>query len=190
MPRQEESGSTLKRLLNMIAYHIEPLKTEDIDGPVMSEELREVAAQLPIDTMLLDNQMAEQSGLFAYAATGEELWGSLTDTYTFEAKVIKATVDREIRQRNTRNRTTVTEPAIAAEVQLDERYKSAMLRALDADAIHRVYRALTRALRDRKDMLVGIASNKRAQLNAEGLHIGEQGARHVVKRSQHKHKSR
>jgi len=124
---------------------------------------RDVEEELKIDPNDIDQEFQDQSGKFAWWAT----LASLAEyNYLRKRQARKEKeADQYVQLRRLAEATgkRVTEKQLEAQLTLDPEVKALVLQELEAQKQFSILSAITQAFRQRKDMLVSLGSNLRAE---------------------------
>jgi len=132
----------------------------EIVRPNFKEELR--CAEETINENLRD-----QPSFYAYYAVLAELADEALSEAKLALEMTESSLDAEVREEMTRVGTKTTETAIRGKIVLKESYVAAvsLVNSLKKDV--GILKAIKEAFNHRKDMLVTLASNMRAQADPE-----------------------
>ena len=146
-------------------------KKSELDYYVDVSQFRKETAVFEHD---LDKCMIEQPGLRAYygaqAAHAEAQHARLKAKFD----VIEATLYNEHRAKLSVSAEKVTEKLIENAVKTDPRWIKVKSRVIEAETIANINRALVDSLRDRKDMLIQLGSDRREEFKGKTRIIAEQ----------------
>ena len=159
-----------EEIIRMIANRVK-------DAPA-EKALKQIADRLRINEDDLNREMADQPGLYAYAAVGDVYWDSQADDVRLARKTYEAALDKAIRSDTAVKGGKITEAAIAKEIANNKRHQELEAEELEHRATSKIFRAIAQALRDRKDMLISIGANRRAELDATEMKINDAHVRH------------
>jgi len=128
---------------------------------------------IEIDPSDLDAEFVEQPRKFAWWAMVCELAKDQLARRKYDMEKLYAKVDADKRMDAVKNKVKKTERMIENEVITDKRYQQAMLKFLDAKKQHGILYAGKQAFEQRKEMLISLGANYRAEGNADPVLLQE-----------------
>lgn len=123
--------------------------------------------ELKLAEETINDDLKNQPALYAFYAVMHEAAESELADCKLALETVEALVDEKIRVGFAAAGTKVTETMIANKVHLEEEYQNAVIALNKAKAQSGKLRAIKEAFVHRKDMLVTLASNMRAQADPE-----------------------
>jgi hypothetical protein len=152
----------------------------DLDGVVHKGALQD---DLPINESNITAEFIVQPELFAWWATVMELAKDLVAREKYRLDRLYAITDHNVRKFYNDNKQKVTEKIVENEVITDEEYQKAKLEYLEAKKQLGLLLAGKEAMVQRKDMLISIGANMRAQDGVSNPGILKGAARDTARRA-------
>jgi hypothetical protein len=136
---------------------------------VLGDEVQELNpdAELKLSEEDINENLKNQPSLYAFYAVMYEAAESELADRKFALETLEAVLDEHVRAEAATAGTKVTETMIANRIRLNEDYQNAVIALNQAKAQSGKLRAIKEAFVHRKDMLVTLASNMRAQADPE-----------------------
>jgi len=128
---------------------------------------------IEIDPSDLDAEFVEQPRKFAWWAMVCELAKDQLARRKYDLEKLYAVVDADRRMDAVKSKVKKTERMIENEVITDKRYQQAKLDMLDAKRQHGILYAGKQAFEQRKEMLISLGANYRAEGNADPVLLQE-----------------
>lgn len=145
----------------------------DLDGV---EFQRDLADDVPISSAI-DEEFMEQSDRFAWWATVVELARDKVARTKYQLDRIYALKDHSVRLDLTANKAKITEKIVENSVITSKEYQECMFELLEAKKQLGLAQAGKEALIQRKDMLISLGANLRAEGTSSNLSILKDAAR-------------
>lgn len=143
-----------------------------------------LASELSIDRKNINDNMARQPSQYAWFAVLHALANDAYERLKAEKKSLYAEKDNKIRARAAKNGDKTTENGIAQAIELDPDYVDLSNRILEAKLNVDLLQSALIAFQQRKDMLVSIASNMRAEMDTD-LTVMKEKAKDIVRGRNH-----
>jgi hypothetical protein len=120
-----------------------------------------------IDLADINTAMQHHAGLYVHYATLAVRARGQHDRWKRAQQVLEAQLNKEYRESLIEDGKKPTEPAIAAAVINDHRWKACNARVLQAQQVHRLAEVADTAFSQRKDMLLQIARNQAKEADGQ-----------------------
>lgn len=125
-------------------------------------------ADLAVERTKINDELAEQPGLFAWYATIHELYRNKVLALKEQIDVLEAQLDQELRAKwNEPEWGKRTEDAIKARIKLNTKRQDLAAQFLEAQKNQGILGVAKSAFEQRKDMLISIAANMRGESDLE-----------------------
>jgi len=136
---------------------------------VLGDEVQELNpdAELKLAEETINDDLKNQPALYAFYAVLQEAADSELADRKLAMETMEAVLDEHIRAEALTAGTKVTETMIGSKIRLNEDYQASIIALNQAKAQAGKLRAIKEAFVHRKDMLVTLASNMRAQADPE-----------------------
>jgi len=141
-----------------------------INGISYSSSLED---DIKIDPSDLDAEFVEQSRKYAWWAILSEMAKDLVSKQKYDLDILYAQLDHEKRSQALVAKVKLTEKMVENEVITDKRYQAKMKEYLESKRQYGVLQAGREAFTQRKEMLISLGANYRAEGNADPVILQE-----------------
>lgn len=121
---------------------------------------------LAISEANLSDELVKQPGLFAHYAGLAATANRKLKMAKVQFDVWEAAIDKKIRDEALAKNNKITETQIVAKIRLNAEWLAGKFRLIDLEAEVEQYESLTRAMIQKKDMLMTIAHDRRAEMRS------------------------
>lgn len=135
--------------------------------------------ELKMDETTINDDLKNQPSLFAWYAVLEELAEKDFAEAKLAFDLMLAFLDKSFREEATKSNSKLTETQLLNQMRLDTQYLEATTRVNESRKNVGVLRAIKEAFAQRKDMLITLASNMRAQSDPD-IYLKKQEAKNAL----------
>lgn len=124
-------------------------------------------AELEVARETINKNLTEQASYFAWYAVLSEMAEAEFKAAKLELELTEAELDSTLRKNKKEIGEKFTEGSLGAEIKSDEKYVVAMLRMNEWHKNMGIVKAIKEAFAQRKDVLISLSSNMRAERDVE-----------------------
>jgi hypothetical protein len=135
--------------------------------------------ELKMDETTINDDLKKQPSLFAWYAVLEELAEKDFAEAKLTVDLVSASLDQSYREKAVQSNTKLTETQLINQIRLDNQFLDATAKVNECRKNVGVLRALKEAFGQRKDMLITLASNMRAQSDPD-IYLKKQEAKNAL----------
>lgn len=130
----------------------------------LSEDIKK---KLKINDKNLNAELLEQPGLFARYAFEMSKKKQEFDELELELDILEAEIDKKIRIEFVANNVKYSEKKIEREIMIEPKVKELKIKIIKVYTEYCILRSIANAYEQRKDMLVSLCANRRAEMKSD-----------------------